>query len=278
MKDSCARWLLTIAIMLSLATGCASQSQKADTMPEPPPASSEKEAESTNAAAGSLTAEEEALFGDDTDEWENESDQEVALVADPIEPFNRAMFYFNDKLYVWVLRPISLGYRKVTPRKMRVGVSNFFTNLTTPIRFANCLLQGKGKAATVELSKFIFNSTYGVLGFGDLFKDYPEMYPDTEDFGQTLGTYGIGDGFYIVWPVLGASTLRDTVGLAGDYALNPVTYVENIQSRVAITAFDKVNKLSFRIEDIDALKKAAFDPYEAHRNFYVQLRQAKISK
>ncbi|MGD9364459.1 MAG: VacJ family lipoprotein [Desulfobacteraceae bacterium] len=247
-------------------------------MLEPSPESSETEAESTNAAAGSLTAEEEALFEDNTDEWETENDQEIVLVADPFEPFNRAMFYFNDKLYVWVLRPISLGYRKVTPQIMRVGVSNFFTNLKTPIRFANCLLQGKGKAATAELSKFIFNSTFGVLGFGDLFKDYPEMYPDAEDFGQTLGSYGIGDGFYIVWPVLGASTLRDTVGLAGDYALNPVTYVEDTQSRLAITTFDKVNKLSFRIEDIDAAKKAAFDPYEAHRNFYIQLRQSKISK
>lgn len=277
MKDSCVRWLLTVAVILSLATGCASQSKKSNTMPEPPPASNETPAASTDATAGSLGAE-EALFEDDTDAWENESDQDIALVADPFEPFNRAMFYFNDKLYVWVLRPVSLGYRKVTPQKMRVGVSNFFTNLATPIRFANCLLQGKGKAATVELSKFIFNSTFGVLGFGDLFKNFPEMYPDAEDFGQTLGTYGIGDGFYIVWPVLGASTLRDTVGLAGDYALYPVTYVENIQSRVAIFAVDKVNRLSFRIEDIDALKKAAFDPYEAHRNFYVQLRQSKISK
>jgi phospholipid-binding lipoprotein MlaA len=139
-------------------------------------------------------------------------------------------------------------------------------------------LQGKGKAAGTEFSKFIINSTFGVLGFGDLFKDYPEMYPDAEDFGQTLGSYGIGDGFYIVWPVLGASTLRDTVGLAGDYALNPVTYVESTKSRVAITTVDTVNKLSFRIEDIDAAKKAAFDPYEANRNFYIQSRQSKISK
>lgn len=247
-------------------------------MPEPSPASSEMEAESTNDADGSLTAEEEALFEDDTEEWETESDQEIVLVADPFEPFNRTMFYFNDKLYVWVLRPVSLGYRKVTPQKMRVGISNFFTNLKTPIRFANCLLQGKGKAATVELSKFIFNSTFGVLGFGDLFKDFPEMYPDAEDFGQTLGSYGIGDGFYIVWPVLGASTLRDTVGLGGDYALNPVSYVEDFPSRLAIITVDKVNRLSFRIEDIDAAKKAAFDPYEANRNFYVQSRKLKIGK
>jgi phospholipid-binding lipoprotein MlaA len=277
MKKSCARWILPIAIILSVCTGCASQSKKTGTMAEPPPASGETGAESKS-AAGALTPEEEALFDDDMDGWEIQGDQENALVADPLEPYNRAMFHFNDKLYVWVLRPLSLGYRKVTPQLFRTGISNFFTNLTTPIRFANCLLQGKGKAATAELSKFIFNSTYGVLGFGDLFKDYPEMYPDAEDFGQTLGAYGIGDGFFIVWPVLGASTLRDTVGLAGDYALNPVSYVENTQFRVAITSVDMVNRLSFRIEDIDAAKEAAFDPYEAHRNFYIQLRQSKIGK
>ncbi len=226
-----------------------------------------------------MTAEEEALFEEDEDVWSDKDEtQEVVQIADPIEPFNRAMFTFNDKLYTWVLRPVTLGYRKVAPEPVRIGVSNFFTNLTTPIRFANCILQGKGEAATVEISKLIFNSTFGLLGFIDLFEDYPEMQPDKEDFGQTLGQWGAGDGFYIVWPILGSSSLRDTVGLAGDSLLHPLTYMDNTAAALAIRGYDRVNALSFRIEDIDAAKKAAFDPYEAARNFYIQLRRSKINK
>lgn len=263
--------LFIVALIFSSLMGCASQAVKTEQPITPPAATAES-------ADQELTAEEELLFGDDDDAWEDEDYQEMVLVADPIEPFNRAMFYFNDKLYTWVLRPVTIGYRTVAPEPVRVGVSNFFTNLTTPIRFVNCLLQGKGKAATAEVSKLIFNSTFGLLGFIDLFEDYPEFQHDKEDFGQTLGTYGIGDGFYIVWPVLGASTLRDTVGLVGDNFLNPITYMDNSEAALAIRAYDRINAISFRIEDIDAAKKAAFDPYEANRNFYIQLRQSKINK
>jgi phospholipid-binding lipoprotein MlaA len=279
MRKSCAFWFVIVTVILGQFTGCASQSNKA---PETPSmvAASKPDDEKTPADTPetSLTAEEEALFDDDEDEWETQEDQDVILVADPIEPFNRAMFSFNLKLYDWVLRPISLGYRKVTPELVRVGVRNFFTNLSTPVRFTNCLLQGKGKAATAELSKFIFNSTFGVLGFGDLFTDYPEMYPDTEDLGQTFGNYGIGDGFYIVWPVIGSSTLRDSIGKAGDSFLAPLTYVDPSEVNLAAQGVDMVNSISFRIEDIDAARKATFDPYEAGRNFYIQNRRSKIKK
>jgi len=278
MKNSSFLWLLAVAVVLGTFSGCAGQSKQAAQDPSPSPAlqsnATANEAETTD----SLSAEEEALFEDDTNTWDTEESQEIALVSDPIEPFNRTMFYLNDKLYTWVLRPVSLGYRKVTPETVRVGISNFFTNLTTPIRFTNCLLQGKGRAATAEISKFIFNSTFGVLGFGDLFEDYPEMNPDREDLGQTLGSYGIGDGFYIVWPLLGASTLRDSFGLAGDTFLNPITYVDSTEAGLAARGVNTVNMLTFRIEDIDAAKKAAFDPYEANRNFYIQSRRSKINK
>ena len=268
-KASSLRLIFAVFIIASFI-GCASQTAKSKQLP-PQPVSAETGNET-------LTVEEELLFEDDDDAWEDEDYREMVLVADPIEPFNRAMFHFNDKLYSWVLRPVTLGYRKVAPEPVRVGVSNFFTNLTTPIRFVNCVLQGKGRAATAEASKLIFNSTFGLLGFMDLFEDYPEMYPDKEDLGQTFGKYGVGDGFYIVWPVLGASTLRDTAGLAGDSFLNPLTYMDDTEAALAIRTYDRINALSFRIEDIDAAKKAAFDPYEANRNFYIQLRRSKISK
>jgi phospholipid-binding lipoprotein MlaA len=279
-KSSLTGSLIFAAILFCALTGCATQSAgkvQSSQPPAPSPQSTSILPEDDNDTG--LTADEEALFREDENEWLDEDDtQGLALIADPIEPFNRAMFSFNDKLYSWVLRPVTLGYTKVAPEPVRIGVRNFFTNLATPIRFTNCLLQGKGRAATVEASKLIFNSTFGLLGFIDLFEDRPEMQPDKEDFGQTLGKWGVGSGFYIVWPILGPSDLRDTVGIAGDTFLDPLTYVDNTKVALGIRGYERINRLSFHIEDIDAAKKAAFDPYEATRNFYIQLRQSKIKK
>lgn len=271
-----------VVVAICIFSGCASQS-KGNSRPSEPeaikaPMESSGAAPPESGSVPGFTAEEEALFKDEWDLTDNSDDQEINKVADPIEPFNRAMFHFNDKLYEWFLRPLSLGYRKVTPQKMRTGVQNFFTNLTSPARMVSCILQGKGQAATAEAGKFLFNSTFGILGFMDLFSDYPEMYPDPEDLGQSLAVYGIGDGFYIVLPFFGSSTLRDVVGLAGDSFMDPVNYIDPVETAVAVKGFNTVNRLSFRIEDIDDAKKAAFDPYEAARNFYIQSRQNRIKK
>ena len=279
MKNSKIPALIAVAVAIFLLSGCAGQSNGADTRSMP--AAKLESDTSAQLAEGSdveMTADEKALLEDD---WSNSDDlepQQAYTVPDPIEPVNRAIFTFNDRLYEWILRPVSLGYRKVTPQIMRKGVLNFFTNLTAPIRVVNCALQSKGKDATVEFGKFLINSTFGILGFGDLFTDYPELYPDPEDLGQTLGSYGIHDGFYIVLPFLGPSTLRDTAGMAVDALLDPVNYIDPTETALAVKGFNQVNRLTFRIEDIDAAKKAAFDPYEAARNFYIQSRQNRLKK
>jgi phospholipid-binding lipoprotein MlaA len=277
--------LIMVAAAICFFSGCASQPKGQDQEPSPESALESDSSRQIDGDAASvapplseLTDEEEALLEDDWDRSDELEDQGINSVPDPIEPFNRAIFVFNDKLYEWVLRPLSLGYRKVTPRIMRTGVQNFFTNLAAPIRVVNCTLQGKGKSATVEFGKFLINSTFGVLGFGDLFTDYPELYPDAEDLGQSLAVYGIQDGFYIVLPFLGSSTLRDAVGLAGDAFLDPVNYIDPTESAVAVRGFSTVNRLTFRIEDIDDARKAAFDPYQAARNFYFQSRRNRINK
>lgn len=224
-----------------------------------------------------LQQEEKALLDDDLDDWKDDQCY-TATVADPLEWYNRLIFQFNDKLMVFILKPVAKGYRVVTPKPVRTGMSNFFQNLLFPIRFVNCILQGKGQAAEAEMAKFLYNTTVGVLGFGNPSKGYAKLNPDPEDLGQTLGTYGFGDGFYIVWPVLGPSTLRDSVGLVGNTFVNPVTYVDPFEASISLKAYDYLNRYSFRIEDIDAFEEIAFDPYEAVRELYVQSRKNHIKR
>jgi phospholipid-binding lipoprotein MlaA len=215
----------------------------------------------------------------DEDFFEDEFEEEKVEVADPLSPWNRAMFHFNDKFYFWALKPLARGYKAVTPDFIRTGVKNFFRNITTPIRLVNCMLQAKGKAAAVEFSRFIVNTTIGVLGFGSPADKYPKLAPpDSEDLGQTFGNYGLGNGFYLVWPILGPSTLRDSIGRVGDFFLDPVSYVEPAEASMGIRAFDTVNNTSFRIGDYESLKKSAIDPYTALRNVYLQVRENKIKK
>jgi phospholipid-binding lipoprotein MlaA len=263
-----------------MATGCASQSAKKNDEPAqqlaPPP--NETPLQLSAPQETTLTEEEEALFDDDLDDWDDEDTEDIASVADPIEWFNRGMFHFNDKLYFWLLKPVATGYRAIAPQKMRIGVDNFFTNLAAPVRLVNNILQGKTETAEAELAKFLYNSTIGLLGFLNPAKEYPKLNPDPEDFGQTLGRYGIGNGFYIVWPILGPSTLRDTVGFAGDFFLSPKYYVNPAELSLAISVYDRVNATSLRIGDYEALKNAALDPYEALRNGYIQLRESRIKK
>ena len=216
-------------------------------------------------------------------------EEETALtVADPIAGFNRVMFTFNDRLYFWVLKPAAIGFRTVVPSPARVGLKNFFYNLLMPVRLLNCLLQGKAKAAGMELGRFAINTTVGILGFFDPAGQYPELNPPPEDFGQTLGYYSIGNGIYIVWPFFGPSTLRDTVGSVGDWAANPVSFMQLVSldagaltsstTNIAVYGVRTVNDTTFRIGDYETLKNAALDPYEAIRNAYIQNRISKIAQ
>ena len=215
---------------------------------------------------------------DELDLFDDEFEEDKVQVADPLAFWNRAMFHFNDKFYFWVLKPVARGYRAAVPSPVRIGVKNFFTNLTTPIRLVNCILQWKWQAANAEFVRFLLNSTVGVLGFGNPAKKHPKLNPSEEDLGQTLGAYGIGNGFYVVWPFLGPSTLRDSVGLVGDLFLNPVSYVEPTEAAVGITGYEMVNDTSFQIGDYESLKKAAINPYEALRDAYIQHRNSKVKK
>jgi phospholipid-binding lipoprotein MlaA len=199
-------------------------------------------------------------------------------IADPIEPWNRAMFTFNDRLYFWVLKPVAKGYNAVVPEWGRIRVRNVFHNILTPIRVVNCILQLKFQEASHEVGRFIVNSTGGVGGMFDVVGNNPNVKKGEEDLGQTLGYYGIGDGFYIVWPFLGPSSARDSVGMAGDGFLNPLNYITPMEDSIGIQAYETVNGVSLRLGEYEDFKESALDPYISMRNAYYQHRQSLIKK
>jgi phospholipid-binding lipoprotein MlaA len=219
---------------------------------------------------------EQEWLDDDLDFLDEE--EELVEIADPIFYWNTAMYHFNDKFYFWLLKPVTRGYKWAAPEIVRIGVKNFFYNLRFPIRFVSCILQGKGDAAGSEFCRFMLNSTVGVLGFGNPAKHCPELTPSEEDLGQTFGRWGIGNGFYVVWPLIGPSTLRDSFGLLGDHFLDPVTYVNPTEAAIGIIAYDTVNKTSFRIGDYESLKEGAIDPYLSIRDAYIQNRKKKVDE
>ena len=207
-----------------------------------------------------------------------DDDAGAISVPDPLKTVNYAIYLFNDKLYFWVLKPVARGYKVVVPTEMRVCTLNFFDNLYAPVRFTNCLLQGKFKNAAAEFGQFFINTTAGVLGLADVARRYPELNPPEEDFGQTLGYWGFGNGFYLVLPVLGPSTLRDGIGRLGNWAVDPLSYLEPWELSYGVWAYKNTNSTSFRIGDYETIKDAAIEPYEAFRDGYIQYRRTKVGQ
>ena len=186
------------------------------------------------------------------------------------------MTTFNDKLYFWVLRPTALGYKAITPQFFRVGVANFFHNITMPIRFTNSLMQGDLASTGTELGRFAINSTVGLLGVMDPAAHYLDWQPNNQDMGLTLGKYGIGNGPYIVWPVFGPSTLRDSVGRSTDYFLSPLTYLLVPAKNIAIGSGVGFAEMEARGDVLNALEESSVDYYAVLRSAYLQSRAATL--
>jgi len=201
-----------------------------------------------------------------------------AHVIDPLSGYNRFMTQVNDKIYFWILKPVAKGLSKVVPEPGREAISRFFKNIFFPIRMVNNLLQLKIKRAGIETARFGVNTTIGILGFGDPAKNWLNLDAYDEDFGQTLGHYGIGSGFHLVWPILGPSNVRDTIGMVPDYFLNPISYVDNLAYEAAIKSADGVNNTSLHIGEYEDMKEEALDLYIFLRDAYEQNREKKIAE
>lgn len=209
-----------------------------------------------------------------------ESEEEAPLIADPLAPINKAMYHVNDKLYFWLLKPVTQVYSHTMPEPFRVVFSNAFDNLWAPSRILNNLFQLRFKAAGNEFIRFIFNTIAGIGGLGDVAAPALGIKKQDADFGQTLGHYGIGHGFYLVLPFYGPSSVRDGVGLAADRFMYPLSYISSSDltfgEAAGIYAGEKVNDTSFHIGEYESFKESAIDPYIAMRDAFVQYRQKKV--
>lgn len=210
------------------------------------------------------------------EEYDNEEVHADSL-PDPLYYMNKGIFIFNDKLYFWVLKPISQGYDYVMPDPAQVGVRNFFYNLAYPLRFVSSLLQFKFKEAGQETVLFGFNTIYGGLGFMKEGQEYFGWEDADEDLGQALGSYGMGGGMYLVLPVFGPSNLRDTAGIIGGAFLSPLGYIGPYWA-IGGSAANTINSTSLKIGDYEAVMEAAIDPYVSIKDGYTTLREKKIKE
>ena len=226
---------------------------------------------SSNTFAGAADEVKTSSEDFDTTTYEDE-------IYDPLESLNRAVFGFNNVADRIVMEPIAKGYKKL-PSPLQSGIGNFFNNIKLPLVALNQLLQGQGKNAAQSTGRFFVNSTIGVFGLVDV-ADKIGLEQKEEDFGQTLATWGVGDGFYIVLPLFGPSNIRDTTGMVMTMMTDPVNAYAVSQGEAWIvptrTAANAVDQRSKIIDEVNALRNNSVDYYAAVRSSYYQNRKAAI--
>lgn len=234
-----------------------------------------------------LIAESDDFADDFESEFETEfAESEEINGFDPLRGYNRMMTGFNDMLYMNVYFPVARGYEAIIPEEGRLAVGRVFDNLRFPVRFANNLLQLQFKDSAEELARFTVNSTLGIAGLFDPADTWLGLKPHREDFGQTLGYYGVGGGFHVVLPFLGPSNLRDSLSLSADWYLDPKVYWkgrgENLfcsyADAIGSQALYYVNRGSFDYKLYESIRKDAVDLYPFLKNAYEQSREKAIEE
>ncbi len=252
---------LLLALAAALFSGCAT-----------------KDSQNTPIAATSGADGKSVVDGKSTGAGDDLEMYAVAEVPDPLAPVNRVTFWINHQLYVYAFQPIADGYEFLIPGKGREAVSNVYDNIGFPVRLVNNLLQGKWDRAGKETGSFVVNTTIGVAGIGrparhmSALGDIPPA-----DTAQTFALWGIPNGCYLVLPLLGPSTLRDGVGRAGDWALNPITWGGFVSGNpiwfIAIPSVNTLRSLPAQMDVYDAATEGAVDRYLATRSAYILYRK-----
>jgi phospholipid-binding lipoprotein MlaA len=197
---------------------------------------------------------------------------QAATEEDSWERLNREIFTFNDTVDTYALKPLAQGYQYVTPQFLEDGIHNMFRNIGDVGNLANDLLQAKPAAAGVDTARLIFNTTFGLLGFFDVGTKMGLQRSD-EDFGQTLGYWGVGSGPYVMLPLLGPSTLRDAPAKFVDNYTTPYPYIDDVSVRNSIFG---LNVVDTRASLLSAEKLVSGDKYVFIRNAYLQNREFKV--
>ena len=194
---------------------------------------------------------------------------------DPLESYNRSMTNFNDQVDAMVLKPVATAYREVTPAPVRTGVSNFFANIGDVWSFVNNVLQLRAEAAGSSFMRVNVNTVFGLGGLLDVASELGiERYK--QDFGLTLGRWGIGTGPYLVLPILGPSTLRDTLALPVDMKGNVVSHVDPVSARNSLYALRAVDVRANLLRAGSVLDSAALDKYSFTRDVFLQVRGSQV--
>lgn len=196
---------------------------------------------------------------------------------DPLEGLNRGIYKFNDVADKAVFKPVAGAYKAVAPTPVQTGINNFFGNLRTFMTTINQVLQFKFNKAAESATRFVVNSTVGIAGFIDVASKtgIPQY---KEDFGQTLGYWGVGNGAYLMLPIFGPSTIRDTGGLLVDSSfLDPIVYVDNVRVRNTLYGSLFISTRASYLPGSDLLDEAALDPYTFMRDAYLQRRENQVA-
>ncbi len=271
-----------LCTLLSLGSACASHNQSGQVGFVSPNAyhNNFDEIYGKNAGDADLDNYGQLNNGNNLDDYGTQNNN-IHGIADPLEGWNRFWFGFNDIFYIHIAMPVYNAYDSVMNDDVQKGISNAFNNFLFPVRFVNALLQGKFQLAGVEMGRFIVNTTVGFGGTIDVTKNKKTVVPYTregEDFGQTLAHWGFGDGFYLVLPILGPSSLRDGVGTAVDFFIDPTLFLDPASATISTASVmgAHFNDAGTVLNVYETTKRAAVDPYIALREAYVAFRKQQI--
>jgi len=228
-----------------------------------------------------LQASDDSSFDDEFND-----EEPIATIIDPLSSYNEVMTKVNDYFYINALEPVVNGYAQIFSHEVRSSLHNFFNNLYSPISIVNNLLQFEVVDAAEEIARFALNSTIGIGGLFDPARTNFNLEAHTEDFGQTLGVWGVGSGFHIVLPLFGPSNLRDSLGIFADYYINPLNRIEDRGHNMVSTELESfgigaaksLSTASQHKGEYASLKKDAIDLYPFLRDVYEQHRNKVIGE
>lgn len=230
----------------------------------------------------SLIAQDDGLDIDDLFEDDFEAEEATATIHDPIEGFNRAIFNFNDGFYKNIGRPFANTYAKIMPDPVEKGIGNVFENAKFPSRFVSNVFQARFGEASKETGQFLINTTAGIGGIFKVSDEFEELDTNKEDFGQVLGAWGMGHGFYLVIPFMGPTSLRDFAADFVDDAVEPLpspnSEIEDSADRIALRAVELINRFPYLMDLYESMSRSAIDPYASMRDAYAQRRAKAVEE